>query len=108
MLLWSFSQSCRHESWVDTARYLIEDVPNLVKSKDFKDIENVLSVVFTSLPSNFGEFIKWIAEVRRREDAGNGLSQEEKGRLAVKVYELGIVTLSPLFSLSETLIMLVY
>ncbi|KAJ0079561.1 hypothetical protein Patl1_22972 [Pistacia atlantica] len=79
-----YTLSCKHESWVDTARYLMEDVPNLVKSKDFKDIDNVLSVVFASLPSNFGEFIKWVAEVRRQEDGDNSLSQEEKGRLAVK------------------------
>ncbi|XP_031284381.1 glutathione gamma-glutamylcysteinyltransferase 1-like isoform X1 [Pistacia vera] len=79
-----YTLSCKHESWVGIARYLMEDVPNLVKSKDFKVIENVLSFVFKSLPSNFGEFIKWVAEVRRREDGDNSLSQEEKGRLAVK------------------------
>lgn len=64
----------------------MDDVPNLVKSKDFKDFEEVLTVVFTSLPSNFGEFIKWVAEVRRQEDGDHSLSQEEKGRLALKVF----------------------
>ena len=63
----------------------MDDVPNLVKSDDVKDVRKVLSVVFSSLPSNFGEFIKWIAEVRRREDGGQNLSQEEKGRLSLKV-----------------------
>lgn len=97
MLFWCFSQSCKHESWISVAKYLMEDVPNLVKSKDFKDIQNVLSVVFASLPPNFGEFIKRVAEVRRQEDGDNRLSQEEKGRLAVKVLMSLTMTLSPLF-----------
>ena len=49
------------------------------------DIQKVLSVVFSSLPSNFGEFIKWIAEVRSQEDFGQTLSTEEKARVAMKV-----------------------
>lgn len=58
----------------------------LLSSDDVKDIKNVLSIVFTSLPSKFAEFIMWVAEVRRLEDGGQNLSQEEKGRLAVKVF----------------------
>ncbi|XP_044491381.1 glutathione gamma-glutamylcysteinyltransferase 1-like isoform X2 [Mangifera indica] len=92
-----YTLSCKHESWISVAKYLMEDVPNLMKSKDFKDIENVLSVVFASLPPNFGEFIKRVAEVRRQEDGDNRLSQEEKGRLAVKVLMSLTMTLSPLF-----------
>ena len=64
----------------------MDDVPVLLMSEDVKDVDQVLSVVFTYLPSNFGEFIKWVAEVRRREDGGQNLSQEEKGRLATKVF----------------------
>ncbi|KAK9281054.1 hypothetical protein L1049_003946 [Liquidambar formosana] len=79
-----YTLSCKHESWISTAKYLMDDVPLLLKSEDIKDIENILSVVFLSLPSNFGEFIKWVAEVRRREDGDQSISQEEKGRLAVK------------------------
>lgn len=63
----------------------MDDVPFLLKSENVKDLEKVLSVVFTSLPSNFGEFIKWVAEVRRGEDAGQSLSEEERGRLVTKV-----------------------
>ena len=80
-----FVQSCKHESWVGVAKYLMDDVPLLLKSEDVKDINKVLRVVFLSLPSNFGDFIKWVAEVRRQEDDGQSLSQEEKGRLSVKV-----------------------
>lgn len=78
-------QSCKHESWVGVAKYLMDDVPLLLKSVDVKDINKVLHVVFLSLPSSFGDFIKWVAEIRRQEDGGQSLSQEEKGRLSVKV-----------------------
>jgi glutathione gamma-glutamylcysteinyltransferase len=63
-----------------------------------KDIEKVLSVIFTSLPSNFGDFIKWIVEVRRQEDGGQTLSQEEKSRLAVKEEVLEQIQQSSLYS----------
>ncbi|XP_039032584.1 glutathione gamma-glutamylcysteinyltransferase 1-like isoform X1 [Hibiscus syriacus] len=76
--------SCKHESWVKVAKYLMDDVPNLVKSDDVKDVKKVISVVFSSLPSKFEEFIKWIGEVRRREDGDQNLSLEEKGRLSLK------------------------
>lgn len=78
-------QSCKHESWNSIAKFLMDDVPFLLKSEDVKDIHKVLSVIFTSLPSNFEEFIKWVAEIRRREDGDSSLSAEEKTRLAVKV-----------------------
>lgn len=64
----------------------MEDVPVLLSSVEVEDIKDVLSIVFKSLPSKFEEFIKWIAEVRRQEDDGQSLSQEEKGRLTVKVF----------------------
>ena len=77
-------QSCKNESWVGIAKYLMHDVSLLLKSVDVTDIQKVLSVIFTSLPPNFGEFIKWVAEVRRRED---GISPEEKARVAIKVLQ---------------------
>lgn len=82
--LLDFLQSCKHESWVGVAKYLMDDVPLLLQSEEVKDIQDVLSVVIMSLPSNFEDFIKWVAEVRRREDGS--LSTEEKARLAVKVF----------------------
>lgn len=78
-------QSCKHESWVSIAKFLMEDVPVLLSSDNVKDVKDVLSTVFSSLPSNFSEFIKWVAEVRRQEDGTQALSEEERGRLAVKV-----------------------
>ncbi|GKB99709.1 glutathione gamma-glutamylcysteinyltransferase 1-like protein, partial [Tanacetum coccineum] len=76
--------SCKHESWTNIAKYLVEDVPTLLSSKDVKDVKDVLSIVFNSSPSKFLEFIKWVAEVRRLEDGDQSLSSEEKQRLATK------------------------
>lgn len=78
-------QSCKHESWINIAKYLVEDVPVLLSSKNVKDVKDVLSIVFNSLPSKFLEFIKWVAEVRRTEDGGQSLSPEEQERLSIKV-----------------------
>ncbi|KAL6564660.1 Glutathione gamma-glutamylcysteinyltransferase 1 [Orobanche minor] len=73
--------SCKHESWNSIAKFLVDDVPCLLKSEDVKDICKVLSVIVTSLPSNFEEFIKWI---RRQEDGVPSLSEEEKTQAVVK------------------------
>ncbi|KAJ0963725.1 hypothetical protein J5N97_028847 [Dioscorea zingiberensis] len=79
-----YTLSCKHENWISTAKFLTEDVPNLLKSDDLKSVPEVLSLIFESLPANAGEFIKWIAEVRRQEENGSSLSKEEKARIAVK------------------------
>lgn len=79
-----FTLSCKHHSWASVAKYLIEDVPFLLKSTSMKDVEEAISVVCMSLPSNFRDFIKWVAEVRRNEDNGESLSNEEMRRLELK------------------------
>ncbi|KAM7527325.1 hypothetical protein LguiB_030735 [Lonicera macranthoides] len=79
-----YTVSCRHASWNSIATYLVHDVPLLLKLKEMKDVHEVVSVVVTSLPNDFKEFIKWVAEVRRQDDASATLTEEEKGRLAVK------------------------
>nr|AQT18915.1 phytochelatin synthase 1 [Tagetes patula] len=79
-----YTLSCKHESWVNIAKYLVEDVPVLLSSKNVKDVKDVLSIVFNSLPSKFLEFIKWVAEVRRTEEGGQSLSAEEQERLSIK------------------------
>lgn len=57
----------------------------LLSSINIKNVKNVLATVFTSLPADFAEFIKWVAEIRRKEDGAQALSEEEKGRLSIKV-----------------------
>ncbi|KAL8139159.1 hypothetical protein V2J09_005160 [Rumex salicifolius] len=79
-----YTLSCKHESWISMAKYLMDDLPLLLNSKAIKDVEGVLQVVCMSLPSNFREFIKWVAEVRMSEDVGQSLSQEEIERLSIK------------------------
>lgn len=79
-----YTLSCKHESWASTAKFLTVDVPVLLKSDDLKSVPEVLSVIFESLPAHAGDFIKWIAEVRRQEEDGSSLSKEEKARIAAK------------------------
>ncbi|KAA8543397.1 hypothetical protein F0562_021108 [Nyssa sinensis] len=79
-----YTVSCGHESWNSIAKYLIHDVPLLLKLEEIKDVQDVLSTVITSFPSNFREFIKWVAEVRRQDEGSAILSEEEKGRLCLK------------------------
>ncbi|XP_020250398.1 glutathione gamma-glutamylcysteinyltransferase 1-like isoform X2 [Asparagus officinalis] len=79
-----YTLSCRHDSWVSTAKYLIDDVPILLKAEGLKAVPDVLSLILRSLLSRAGDFINWVVEVRLREEDGSAVSQEEKGRLAVK------------------------
>ncbi|WJX35002.1 Glutathione gamma-glutamylcysteinyltransferase 1 [Trifolium repens] len=85
-LLLLILQSCKHESWNSIAKFLVNDVPSLLKSEDvkLKDVCKVLSVIVTSLPSNFKEFINWVAEIRRQDDGGPSLSEEETTQASVK------------------------
>ncbi|PHT86332.1 Glutathione gamma-glutamylcysteinyltransferase 2 [Capsicum annuum] len=80
-----YTLSCKHESWVSISKHLMDDLPVLLSSENVKDIKDVLSTLLSNLPPNFAEFIKWVAEVRRQEENGQKLSEEEKGRLAIKV-----------------------
>ncbi|KAH6815102.1 phytochelatin synthase 1 [Perilla frutescens var. frutescens] len=79
-----YTLSCKHESWITTAKYLMDDVPVLLSSENMKNVKKVLETVFTSLPADFAEFIKWVAEIRRKEDGAQGLSEEERERLGIK------------------------
>ncbi|XP_050251778.1 glutathione gamma-glutamylcysteinyltransferase 3-like isoform X1 [Quercus robur] len=79
-----YTLSCRHDSWKSVAKYLVEDVPHLLKLEDLKDVQSVLSMVFKSPPADLREFIKWVAEVRTQEDGNGILSEEEKGRIGIK------------------------
>ncbi|KAH0913649.1 hypothetical protein HID58_036970 [Brassica napus] len=79
-----YTLSCKDESWTSIAKYLKEDVPLLVSSQHVDTIERILDVVFKSLPSNFNQFIRWMAEIRRTEDINQNLSSEEESRLDLK------------------------
>ncbi|XP_027353391.1 glutathione gamma-glutamylcysteinyltransferase 3-like isoform X2 [Abrus precatorius] len=92
-----YTVSCRHEGWNSVAKFLTEDVQQLLKSEDLKDIQEVLSVVFKSPPGELRELITWIAEVRRQEDGTLTLSEDERGRLAIKADILEQIRTTALF-----------
>ncbi|KAJ6828854.1 glutathione gamma-glutamylcysteinyltransferase 1-like isoform X1 [Iris pallida] len=94
-----YTLNCRHESWLTTAKYFLDDVPHLLKLEDLKSVREVLLLVLQSLPANIGDFITWVAEVRRHEDDGSNFSKEEKGRLHVKEKVLQQVYDTELFQL---------
>ncbi|KAL2321067.1 hypothetical protein Fmac_030036 [Flemingia macrophylla] len=80
----ALKQNCKHESLFEIVKFLMDDVPILLKSKDMKDIHQVLSSIVTSLPPNFKEFIQWVARNRRQEDADASISADKKARLTIK------------------------
>ncbi|KAL9285059.1 hypothetical protein ACSQ67_024589 [Phaseolus vulgaris] len=92
-----YTLSCKHESWINIAKFLMDDVPLLLKSVDVKDVHQAVSIIVSSLPSSSEQFIKWVAEIRRREDGGPSLSAEEKARLAIKEEVLKQVQETDLF-----------
>nr|ADR10438.1 phytochelatin synthase [Ceratophyllum demersum] len=79
-----YTLSCKHTDWINSAKFLVDDLPKLLNSKDINSIEDILSILCTSLNSNVLDFIKWVAEVRRSESGISSLSIEEKGRLSAK------------------------
>ncbi|WOL05169.1 hypothetical protein Cni_G13895 [Canna indica] len=79
-----YTLSCRDESWKSVAKYLFYEVPILLKSEGPKTVPEIIFLLFKSLPASTGDFIKWIAEVRRQEEDGSMLTKEEKEMLAVK------------------------
>ncbi|XP_031483963.1 glutathione gamma-glutamylcysteinyltransferase 1-like isoform X2 [Nymphaea colorata] len=92
-----YTLSCTHDCWVGITKYLFDEVPSLLKSDGINTVQKVLSVIFTFLPSSITHFIKWIAEVRRQEGGKTKLSEEEKGRLALKEMVLEQILETELF-----------
>jgi glutathione gamma-glutamylcysteinyltransferase len=103
-----YTLSCKDESWISIAKYLKEDVSRLVSSQHVDTIERILYVVFKSLPANFNQFIKWMAEIRRTEDVNQNLSSEEKSRLKLKQELLKQVQETKLFKHVDKFLSSVY
>ena len=66
-------------------KYCVEDLPNLLKAESSDNVPTLLSRLVESLPANAGALIKWVVEVRQKEEGGPSLSKEEKERLCLKV-----------------------
>jgi len=85
------------------AKYCVEDLPDLLKAESLGNVRTILSRFIDSLPANAGSFIKWVVEVRRKEDEGSCLSKEEKERLSVKENVLQQVRDTKLFMIVHDL-----
>ncbi|KAL5796485.1 hypothetical protein ACOSQ2_001305 [Xanthoceras sorbifolium] len=73
-----YTLGCGHESWISVEKYMTENVPLKLRSENVKDVEDLLSVVFKAAPPGIKEFIKWVAEVQRHEDAYTIFTQMER------------------------------
>ncbi|MCL7044000.1 hypothetical protein MKW94_029525 [Papaver nudicaule] len=62
-------QVCKHESWLDSVNYLMDDVPVNLQSSNVTDVRELLSLVISSFPGSFAEFIKWV-QLRRQTGPG--------------------------------------
>ncbi|KAL8542144.1 hypothetical protein ACS0TY_003123 [Phlomoides rotata] len=81
--------SCKQDSLISAAKYLMEVAPLQLSSNNLVDVNEVISAIFVSLPSDFIQFIKCVAEVHRNECGGHASSQEDYGRaIKEKVLEL--------------------
>nr|ADR51693.1 phytochelatin synthase [Pteris vittata] len=80
-----FTLSCKDQRWRAMCKYLLEEVPYLLKSRGFTTVEEVVYTVFGSLPADVAPFVKWIVEVK---PAVNGpiekVDRDETERLLYK------------------------
>nr|AAO13810.2 phytochelatins synthase [Cynodon dactylon] len=98
-----YTVSCRDESWKSMAKYCVEDLPNLLKAENLENVPTLLSCLIETLPANAGALIKWVVEVRRKEESGSSLSIEEKERLSMKEIVLQQVRDTRLFTILHDL-----
>ncbi|KNA23610.1 hypothetical protein SOVF_023440 [Spinacia oleracea] len=91
-----YTLSCRHQGWDNTAKYLCKTIPQLLSSEEINNILDLLSVIFTPAPANLSVFINWVAEVRKQ-DGSKVVSEEERGRIAIKEEVLKQVRETELF-----------
>lgn len=94
-----FTLSCKDEHWRAMSKYLIEEVPQLLRMREVTNVQQVLDAVFGSLPVDVATFVKWIIEVKLVDEAGKHLDRYETDRLedkrkvlqhlrATKIYDL--------------------
>ena len=56
-----------------------------MKGENLDNVQTLLSRLIESLPADAEALIKWVVEVRRKEEGEPSLSKEEKERLFLKV-----------------------
>ncbi|KAJ3672150.1 hypothetical protein LUZ60_006871 [Juncus effusus] len=100
-----YTLSCKHENWAGMVKYLTDDVPKLSASENIKNIQELISELFKALPESAGEFIKWVVEVRRKEEGEfEGLNTEEEERLSLKEEVLQQVRSTKLYQIIKELL----
>ncbi|KAJ3679708.1 hypothetical protein LUZ60_017719 [Juncus effusus] len=100
-----YTVSCKHDSWLTMAKYLTEDVPQIIKSDNLHTIEQLLSTLFESLPTNAGDFIKCIVEIKGPDEGRSDIiTQEERERLSLKEKLMKEIMESKLYKLVNELI----
>eukprot|EP00250_Pteridium_aquilinum_P004775 c14982_g1_i1 orf=120-1583(+) len=80
-----FTLSCKDERWKAMCNYLLEEVPQLLKSTEITSVGQVIHIVLDSLPTNVASFVKWIVEVKRADDGATKMVDgDETERLQYK------------------------
>lgn len=98
-----YTVSCRDENWKRMSKYCVEDLPSLLKAGNLDDVPALLSRLIESLPADAESLIKWVVEVRRKEEGGPSLNKEEKERLFLKENVLKQVRDTRLFTIVHDL-----
>ncbi|CAL5425545.1 unnamed protein product [Camellia sinensis] len=78
-----YTLSCRDGSWIRTANHLSQ-IPLLLESEDVKDVNQILSILFMSVSTNFSVFIKQVAEAQGK-DGHVHSSKRKRKRLTTQV-----------------------
>ncbi|KAI3840451.1 hypothetical protein MKW92_020112 [Papaver armeniacum] len=73
----TLSQSCTYQSWLDCTNYLMDDVPANHQLSNVTNVQEVLSLIITSFPTSFVEFIQWI-ELRRQIGIGTKVLEQAR------------------------------
>ncbi|GMP91311.1 hypothetical protein CsSME_00042064 [Camellia sinensis var. sinensis] len=86
-----YTLSCRDGSWIRTANHLSQ-IPLLLESEDVKDVNQILSVLFMSVSTNFSVFIKQVAEAQGKDGHVHSSKRKRKrlttqGQLLMQLWE---------------------
>ncbi|KAI7983362.1 Glutathione gamma-glutamylcysteinyltransferase 3 [Camellia lanceoleosa] len=79
-----YTLSCRDGIWIRTANHLSQ-IPLLLESEDVKDVNQILSVLFMSVCTNFSVFIKQVAEAQGKDGHDQLLMQLRETELHKRI-----------------------
>ncbi|KAH7298003.1 hypothetical protein KP509_25G022900 [Ceratopteris richardii] len=80
-----FTLSCKDEHWRAICKYVLVEVPQLLRSQVFDNPEQVICTILGSLPAAIASFVKWVVEVRPAVDGPlQKIDKDENQRLLYK------------------------